>query len=107
MLTNLVENALKFTEEGEVVIRLERTPNRVIYSVSDTGPGVPPELHEKIFEKFYTPSLPESGNKPGIGLGLAISRGIVKAHGGSMWVESHENAGVTFAFDLPGDPNVP
>ncbi|MBU4301980.1 MAG: PAS domain S-box protein [Actinobacteria bacterium] len=107
VLTNLVENALKFTEEGEVVIRLERTPNRVLCSVSDTGPGVPPELHEKIFEKFYTPSLPESGNKPGIGLGLAISRGIVKAHGGSMWVESHENAGVTFAFDLPGDPNVP
>ncbi|MBU4401739.1 MAG: PAS domain-containing sensor histidine kinase [Actinobacteria bacterium] len=104
VLSNLVDNALKFTEKGEVIVTLECTPNRVIFSVSDTGPGVPPELHEKIFGKFYCSNLNDNSNRQGIGLGLAISRGIVKAHGGSIWVESHENAGVTFAFNLPRDP---
>ncbi len=104
VLSNLVDNALKFTEKGEVVLALECTPNRVIFSVSDTGPGVPPELHEKIFGKFFCSNRNDNSNKQGIGLGLAISRGIVQAHGGSIWVESHEKAGVTFAFELPRDP---
>jgi len=107
VLSNLVDNALKFTKKGEVIITLECADNRVIFSVSDTGPGVPPELHEKIFGKFYCSNLHDNNSKQGIGLGLAISKGIVKAHGGSIWVESHENAGVTFAFELPRDLDKP
>lgn len=105
VLTNLVDNALKFTEEGEVIVRLECTPNRVICSVSDTGSGISPDLHQKIFDKFYSSGFLTNSEQQGIGLGLAISKGIIKAHGGSIWVESHDNSGVTFTFDLPREPS--
>lgn len=103
VLTNLIDNALKFTGTGGVTVEVDCTPNHVIYAVTDTGPGVPPELHAKIFEKFF--SAPGTNDtSPGIGLGLAISKGIVQAHGGSMWVETHGDSGVTFTFDLPRRP---
>lgn len=102
VLVNLVDNALKFTPGGEVRIEVECAPYRAVYSVSDSGPGIPPELQQRVFEKFFSsPPVVESGPQ-GTGLGLAISRGIVEAHGGKMWVDSDTGRGATFRFEIPG-----
>ncbi|MHB8895740.1 MAG: sensor histidine kinase [Candidatus Geothermincolia bacterium] len=102
VLTNLIDNALKFTDEGSVTVRLECTPSVAIFTVSDSGPGITPSLHEQVFEKFFTAEAP-SGQQ-GVGLGLAISKGIVEAHNGRMWVESRQGSGATFGFELPISP---
>ena len=99
VLTNRVDNALKFTDEGSVVVRLDHTPSRLICSVTDTGTGLPPGLQQQVFEKFYTVGSP--GGTQGVGLGLAISKGIIEAHGGRMWVESRKGSGATFGFEVP------
>ena len=103
VLVNLLENAFKFTREGAVTVSVECNPNRIIYSVSDSGPGIPPELHQKIFEQFFSTEQPHESEKGGIGLGLAICKGIVEAHGGGIWVESRKGEGSTFMFDIPLD----
>ncbi|MBK5092274.1 MAG: PAS domain S-box protein [Actinobacteria bacterium] len=107
VLTNLLENALKFTDKGTVTVMVECNPNRVIYSVSDSGPGIPPELHQKIFEQFFSTEEPHESEKGGIGLGLAICKGIVEAHGGGIWVESRKGEGSTFIFDIPREAGNP
>lgn len=101
VLTNLVDNALKFTEKGGVTVRVERRPDRVLCSVADSGPGIPPEVHRKIFDKFFSLEVPQENEKQGIGLGLAICRGIIEGHGGAIRVESRRGAGSTFSFDIP------
>ena len=103
VLVNLTENAFKFTDEGTVTVSVECNPNRIIYSVSDSGPGIPPELHQKVFEQFFSTGEPHESEKGGIGLGLAICKGIVEAHGGGIWVESRKGEGATFMFDIPSD----
>jgi PAS domain S-box-containing protein len=99
VLTNLIDNALKFTDSGAVIVRVESTPSRLICTVTDTGPGIPLSLHQQVFDKFFTVGSPD-GNQ-GVGLGLAISKGIIEAHGGRMWVESRRGSGATFGFELP------
>ncbi|HZD39695.1 MAG TPA: HAMP domain-containing sensor histidine kinase, partial [Terriglobales bacterium] len=103
VLVNLIGNAIKFTPaQGRVTVSTSRNgEERVQVSVSDTGPGVPPEEKEKIFDKFY--QVPESGGaKPkGTGLGLAISKALVELNGGQIWVESEMARGSTFSFTLP------
>jgi PAS domain S-box-containing protein len=99
VLNNLIDNALKFTDAGEVKVKLDGAPNRFICAVSDTGPGIPTSMHEQVFEKFFTTGKPNG--EQGVGLGLAISRGIIEAHGGRMWVESHAEPGATFGFEIP------
>lgn len=102
VLTNLVDNALKFTDDGEVSVRVDSSPNRIVFSVIDSGLGIPAELHPRLFDKFYRIEAPGSQGRYGSGLGLAISKGIVKAHGCSIWVESHsDREGSTFSFDVP------
>jgi|SRR5450756_873667 len=103
VLVNLMENALKFTDEGSVTVSVECNPNRIIYSVSDSGPGIPPELHQKIFEQLFSTEEPHESEKGGIGLGLAICKGIIEAHNGGIWVESRKGEGSTFIFDIPRD----
>jgi two-component system sensor histidine kinase KdpD len=100
VLYNLLENAGKYTPAGSVVrIAAEVSGDELLVAVSDDGPGVPQAQREAIFDKFTRGSR-ESAT-PGVGLGLAISRAIVEAHGGKIWVEDNAGKGARFCFTLP------
>jgi signal transduction histidine kinase/pSer/pThr/pTyr-binding forkhead associated (FHA) protein len=104
VLDNLVTNALKFTpERGEIVLKAARAASgdQVHISVSDTGIGIKEEEHEKIFERFYQVDGSSRRKYKGVGLGLAVCKDIVEAHGGKIWVESSPGKGTTFTFSLP------
>jgi signal transduction histidine kinase len=97
---NLVSNALEAMPEGGTIhVAAEREEGSVLVRVSDTGPGIAPELREQLFKPFAT-----SGKRNGLGLGLALSRQAVLDHGGDMWLESEPGRGATFAFRLPMAP---
>jgi K+-sensing histidine kinase KdpD len=102
VLTNLVENAVKFSDENtRITIDAHHSGNEVIISVSDEGIGIPPELHEKVFERFFQGNGHKTGRRKGTGLGLSICRGIVETHGGKIWVASQNGKGAKFSFSLP------
>ena len=111
VLMNLIGNAIKFTPaQGRVTVSASRNGHESVQvSVSDTGPGVPPDEKEKIFTKFYRIAEVNGENSKGTGLGLAISKALVELHGGKIWVESEEGHGSTFSFILPvsGSQDVP
>ena len=99
VLSNLVGNAVKFTpRNGRISITAERTEAAVRFGVIDTGPGIPAEQLPHIFGRFWQA---KPADRRGIGLGLAIAKGIVEAHNGNIWVESHVGLGSTFYFTLP------
>jgi signal transduction histidine kinase len=99
VLSNLVGNAVKFTpKSGRVRVRAVAAEGEVRFSVSDTGPGIPPEQLPHIFGRYWQGA---HADRRGIGLGLAIAKGIVEAHGGRIWVESQVGAGSDFIFTLP------
>jgi len=101
VLSNLVGNAVKHTpEEGEVCLQCEVTADELRIHVRDTGSGIPPEDLARVFDRFW-----RAGKRRGrgIGLGLAIARGIVRSHGGRIWAESEVGTGSTFSFALPLD----
>lgn len=130
VVSNMLHNALKFTPEGGTVAatvepffwerrsdrsliagperrnrRVTQEPNAVRVSVSDSGPGIAPEYHQEIFEDFRM--LPYARKaSDGIGLGLAIARRLVQAHGGKIWIESEPGQGSRFSFVVPMAPNV-
>jgi signal transduction histidine kinase len=105
VLHNLLDNAVKFSEEGLISVAAERKRNNrdnddakevILISVKDTGSGIHPEIMPKLFSKFASKSF------SGTGLGLYISKGIVEAHGGRMWAENNSDGkGATFHFTLP------
>ena len=101
VLLNLVGNAIKFTDAGEVRIAAGAADDHFSVSVSDTGPGIPAEEREHIFEKFRQVDSSNTRAKGGTGLGLAIAREIVEMHGGRIWVESRLGQGSTFRMELP------
>jgi signal transduction histidine kinase len=101
VLLNLVGNAIKFTDAGEVRISAGAANGHFTVSVSDTGPGIPAEECERIFEKFRQVDSSNTRAKGGTGLGLAIAREIVEMHGGRIWVESTLSQGSTFRIELP------
>jgi two-component system sensor histidine kinase/response regulator len=125
VLSNLLENSLKFTpaagsvwltadahiwerrsrQDQPVVVERRKaataTTNAVRVTVSDTGPGIPPEYQQEIFDDFFKPPHDQTG---GTGLGLAIARRLVQAHGGKIWVESSVGTGSKFCFFLPLKP---
>lgn len=99
LLSNLVGNAVKFTPRGgRVVVGLEAADGEARFRVADTGPGIPAEELPHVFDQFWQA---RRAGRHGAGLGLAISRGIVEAHGGRIWVESRRGEGSTFFFTLP------
>jgi two-component system sensor histidine kinase KdpD len=107
VLVNLLENAAKYARKGSAIdIEAHAEGTSVVVEVMDRGPGIPPELLDKIFEKFYR--LPRESAGSGAGLGLAICRGIVQAHGGRIWAENRAVGGAAFRFSLPleGTPPV-
>ena len=103
VFTNLIGNAIKFTpDNGEVTVKLKVDGNLLHVEVIDTGTGIPVEERQKIFEKFYQRSDIHTRQKGGSGLGLSITKSIVEAHGGRLWVDDGEQGkGSNFQFVLP------
>ena len=102
VLSNLVENAVKFTPTGgEVHIGVESRDGWLEVSVADPGIGMTPDELSHVFERFYKAN--RSFNQGGTGLGLAIAKYIVQSHGGRIWAESRVGEGSTFTFTIPAD----
>ncbi len=101
VLLNLVGNAIKFTDKGEVAIRASVTNGAFTVAVCDTGPGIPMADQAKIFEEFQQADSSITRKKGGTGLGLSIAKRIIEMHGGRIWVESEPGKGSTFYFTLP------
>jgi signal transduction histidine kinase len=101
VLLNLVGNAIKFTDQGEVAIKAAAANGSYTLSVHDTGPGIAESDRTKIFEEFQQADSSATKKKGGTGLGLSISKRIVELHGGRIWVESDVGKGSMFAFELP------
>lgn len=108
VLRHLLENAVRFTNRGgRVTVRVRDARTHVVTEVADTGVGIAAERQGKLFNKFYQIERQAGAGSQGSGLGLALSHGIVAAHGGAMWVESEPGQGSTFFFSLPKtDPHL-
>lgn len=101
VVLNLLSNALKFTPDGgRVTVRGRAHGSELVVTVTDTGIGIPPEDHERIFESFQQGSWP-APSAEGTGLGLTLSKRIVELHGGRIWLDSEVGAGSTFGFAIP------
>jgi len=99
---NLIDNAAKYSPANtKIEIAAKRNGDNVRFEIEDEGPGIPTEDRESVFKKFYQR---ESHKDRGMGMGLAIVRGIIEAHGGEIWVESGKK-GARFVFDLPARKN--
>ena len=108
VLTNLVGNSLKFTRTGVVEVRIGRQPgeegadsDRLLFEVSDTGPGIVPAYQPRVFESFTQADSSHSRRFGGTGLGLSISKGLVELMGGRIWFESQPGRGTRFSFTVP------
>ncbi|WP_171975810.1 MULTISPECIES: histidine kinase [Brasilonema] len=105
VLINLLDNAIKYTPEGGniSVCGLHRTSQKIQFSVGDTGPGIPEENRDRIFENHYR--LERDQGKEGYGIGLSLCQRIILAHYGQIWVETAPHGGAWFHFTLPVYPN--
>jgi two-component system, NtrC family, sensor kinase len=101
VLLNLVGNAIKFTDAGEVAVKAAASNGAYTISVRDTGPGIAEADQVKIFDEFQQADSTQTKAKGGTGLGLAIAKRIIEMHGGKLWVESSLGAGSTFSFTVP------
>jgi signal transduction histidine kinase len=101
VLLNLVGNAIKFTDAGEVVIKAAKVNGSFNVAVRDTGPGISTADQAKLFQEFQQADNSVTRKKGGTGLGLAISKRIIEMHGGKIWVESAVGQGSTFVFTFP------
>ncbi len=105
VLFNLLDNAMRFTPSGgRVTVSAERRDGAVDVRVADTGPGIAPEHLPRLFERFYRVDPARSAREGGTGIGLAIARSVVEAHGGRIWAESSPGRGSVFTFELPVAP---
>src|SRR5215469_17623238 len=97
VISNLLSNALKFTKEGTITAAVVLENDKIVVSISDTGPGIDSDILPRLFTKFATKST------AGTGLGLFISKSIIEAHGGKIWGKNNypEGKGATFGFSLP------
>ncbi len=101
ILHNLIGNAVKFTESGQVEVSAVAEEGRLVVRVSDTGPGIPADRLERIFEAFEQADASTEREFGGTGLGLAVTKQLVELHGGNLWVESTVSEGSDFYFTLP------
>lgn len=101
VLINLIDNAIKYTTcEGKIVIRVQKQGDRVVTTITDTGPGISEDDRMRLFERFYRVDKARSRELGGTGLGLAIVKHIVESHGGEVFVDSEVGRGSTFGFSL-------
>jgi signal transduction histidine kinase len=105
VLWNIVGNAIKFTDHGDVRVSVRRDNGEVIFIISDTGVGIAPEELPHVFEQFRQVDLLPRGSIGGTGLGLSISKSLIELHGGRIWAESEPGKGSTFGFMLPVAPS--
>ena len=104
VLMNLGENAIKYAgADSETILGAAKSGSEIEFFVRDSGPGIPVAEQRRIFDKFYRMQGDE--RVPGTGIGLSISKGIVEAHGGRIWLESTAGVGTTFRFRLPIAPD--
>jgi two-component system sensor histidine kinase KdpD len=104
VLTNLIENAVRYTPpESPIEICVDVFPDEIMVSIADRGPGIPPHDLERIFDKFYRVlgTARKATSTMGTGLGLAVCRGLIEAHGGRIWAENRAGGGAIFRFTLP------
>jgi signal transduction histidine kinase len=102
VLTNLIDNALKFTPKGgHIIVAARKVPSGVHIEVKDTGIGIPVDQIPHLFQRFYQVDSSTSRRYGGTGLGLHISKTIVEAHKGKIWIESEEGKGTTVHVELP------
>jgi PAS domain S-box-containing protein len=106
VVAHLLENAMRYSPPGQTVeLQARRAGGEVVVSVHDQGPGIPPERQPHVFEPLYEPLPPGAPGYTGVvNLGLHLSRQIIEAHGGRIWLESHPGEGSTFCFSLPLSP---
>jgi CheY-like chemotaxis protein/two-component sensor histidine kinase len=104
ILTNLVKNAIKYTEEGEIEVGYSKKGETLEFYVKDTGIGIPEDRQAAIFERFVQADIEDTKALQGAGLGLAITKSYVEMLGGKIWVESEERIGSAFYFTLPYNP---
>lgn len=101
VIRNLIENSVKYAgEHATILIAVRRQDNQIVFRVSDDGPGIPPDESQRIFESFYQVNASLARTSSGAGLGLAICQGLVRAHGGEIWVEKQDR-GACIAFSIP------
>ena len=102
VINNLISNAIKYAPESkEIIIRLDKKDNKIVFSIKDFGYGVKQEDIPYIFDRFFRVSEDNLNTYPGLGVGLYISNQFIKRHGGRMWIESEYKKGSTFYFELP------
>jgi signal transduction histidine kinase len=103
-LLNLVDNAIKYTPRGgRIEIRVAHESDNAVIQVGDTGPGIPPEFRNRVFDRFYRVDGSRSrGSGGGMGLGLSIARWAVEVHGGELTLERADDNGSIFRITLPG-----
>jgi len=102
VLTNLLGNAIRYSGDGGTVrVTTWRNGREAGISVSDTGPGIPDAMRRRIFERFVRVDASRGSDRGGAGLGLAISKEIVDAHAGRIWIEPQDGRGSTFVIALP------
>jgi two-component system, OmpR family, sensor histidine kinase KdpD len=102
VLTNLIENAVYYTpSDSPIDVSAHIEEDQMVISVADRGPGIPSSDLEHVFDKFYRVSGRTSERSTGSGLGLAVSKGLIEAHGGHIWAENREGGGAVFRFTLP------
>jgi signal transduction histidine kinase len=100
VLLNLLSNAVKFTQQGSITLSVKRKAEQLEFAVMDTGPGIAPEMQAQIFEPFLQ-TLDGIKQAEGTGLGLPITKSLIEAHGGRLWLESEVGEGSAFFFTLP------
>lgn len=104
IIDNLLSNAIKYTNEGEITLGYEVKTDKIEFYIQDTGIGIHPDFHSKVFEQFYRADVQMKKVPKGVGLGLAICKGNIELLKGEIWIKSEINQGSTFFFTIPYQP---